>query len=68
MTEIPLDASAMGKLAKALTFICGADHPTTIAVKAAADSGAASDIKRARTAFLKLKSTDRMAALAMMRD
>lgn len=68
MSETPIDPAHMGKLAKALAFICGADHPTTQAVKAAADSGTAGDIKKARTAFLKLKSTDRMAALAMLRD
>jgi len=49
-----------------LAFICGADHPTTIALKAAAESGAERDIKHARTLFLRLKPNDRRAALAMI--
>ena len=55
-------------LAKALVFICGADHPTTVALKTAAESGSARDIKAARAAFLKLKSGERKAALAMLGD
>jgi hypothetical protein len=55
-------------LAKALVFICGADHPTTVALKAAAESGSTRDIKAARAAFLKLKSGERKAALAMLGD
>lgn len=61
-----IDREAMGRLAKALVFICGADHPTTKALQTAADSGTDQDIKRARTAFLKLKSSERNAALAML--
>ena len=56
MDEGTIDREAMGRLAKALVFICGADHPTTVALKAAAESGSARDIKAARAAFLKLKS------------
>ena len=41
----------MGKLAKALAFICSPDHPTTLALKAAAESGSEKDIKAARAAF-----------------
>jgi hypothetical protein len=67
MAEIALDPAAMGKLANALNFICGADHPATLAVKAAAASGTDADIKRARAAFLKLKQSDRAAALNMIR-
>ena len=52
----------------ALTFICGADHPTTIALKAAAESGTERDIKKARTLFLRLKPSDRRAALTMLND
>jgi hypothetical protein len=55
-------------LAKALVFICGADHPTTVALKAAAETGSARDIKTARAAFLKLKQSERRAALAMIQD
>ena len=58
----------IGRLAKALAFICGPDHPTTVALKAAAESGSESDIKKARTLFLKLKPGDRQAALTMLED
>jgi hypothetical protein len=56
----------MERLAKALVFILGAEHPTTVALKAAAESGAARDIKAARAAFLRLKQGERRAALAMI--
>ena len=68
MDEMTIDREAMGQLAKALAFICGPDHPTTIALKAAAESGAERDIKNARTLFLRLKPSDRRAALAMIND
>jgi hypothetical protein len=68
MDEATIDHDAMGRLAKALAFICGADHPTTVALKMAADSGAERDIKNARTLFLRLKPSDRRAALAMLED
>jgi hypothetical protein len=68
MDETVIDREAMGKLAKALAFICAPDHPTTLALKAAAESGAEKDIKAARAAFLKLKPSDRRSALAMLRD
>jgi hypothetical protein len=67
MTEVALDPAAMAKLANALNFICGADHPATVAVKAAAASGTDADVKKARAAFLKLKQSDRAAALNMIR-
>jgi hypothetical protein len=47
MDETTIDREAMGQLAKALAFICGPDHPTTIALEAAAESGAERDIKNA---------------------
>ncbi len=68
MDETKIDPAAMGRLAKALTFICGADHPTTVALKAAAESGAEQDIRKARTLFLRLKPTERRAALTMLAD
>lgn len=68
MDEAKIDRAAMGRLAKALAFICGAEHPTTIALKTAAERGSESDIKRARTLFLKLKPSDRRAALTMLAD
>lgn len=68
MDETTIDQAAMGRLAKALAFICGPDHPTTVALQAAAGSGSERDIKNARTLFLRLKSGDRRAALAMLAD
>lgn len=68
MDKTAIDPAAMGHLAKALTFICGADHPTTIALKTAAASGLEADVKKARTLFLKLKPGQRQAALAMLPD
>jgi hypothetical protein len=66
MEETAIDREAMGRLAKALRFICGPTHPTTIALQAASDSGSERDIKAARLLFLKLKPSDRRSALAML--
>lgn len=68
MDENKIDRAAMGQLAKALGFICGADHPTTVALQLAADTGTAKNIKAARTLFLRLKPSDRRAALTMLDD
>jgi hypothetical protein len=68
MDETVIDREAMGRLAKALAFVCGADHPTTVALAAAAASGIERDIKNARTLFLRLKQSERRAALAMLAD
>ena len=66
MTEPSIDRAMMGRLANALSFVCGADHPTTLALKKAAESGVEKDIKAARTLFLRLKPGDRRAAMAML--
>jgi Ribonuclease G/E len=68
LDEAAIDREAMGRLAKALAFVCGADHPTTVALRTAAESGSERDIKNARTLFLRLKQSDRRAALAMLED
>ncbi len=68
MEETKIDRAVMGRLAKALAFICGADHPTTVALKAAAESDSERDIKKARTLFLRLKPGERQAALTMIAD
>ena len=68
MAETSIDRATMGRLAKALVFICGADHPATLALKVAAETGTERDIKNARALFLKLKSGDRRAALTMLDD
>ena len=66
MEERTIDRAAMGRLAKAWVFVCGPDHPTTVALQAAAESGSERDIKNARTLFLRLKPGERRAALAML--
>ena len=48
MEEVKIDREAMGRLAKALAFICGPDDPTTVALKVAAESGSEKDITKAR--------------------
>ena len=68
MDETTIDGAAMGRLAKALAFICGPKHATTLALQVAADSGAERDIKAARTLFLRLKPGERKAAMAMLED
>lgn len=68
MEELKIDREAMGRLAKALAFICGPDHPTTVALKAAAENGSAQEITKARKLFLNLKSGDRRAAMTMLAD
>ena len=68
MEETTIDRAAMERLAKALAFICGADHSTTVALRAAAESGSERDIKKARALFFQLKPGDRKAALTMIGD
>ncbi len=68
MEEAKIDRAAMKRLAKAMVFICGPDHPTTVALEVAAKSGSEQDIKKARTLFLRLKQGDRRAALTMLAD
>jgi hypothetical protein len=63
-----IDRAAIERLAKALVFICGADHPATKAFKAAAEGGSEQDVKKARALFLRLKPGDRQAALTMIAD
>jgi hypothetical protein len=66
--EKPLaaDAETMARLARALDFVCGSDHPVTLAMHKAAQSGAAEDIKKARARFVGLKPGQQRAALAMI--
>ena len=49
-------------------FIRGANDPTAVAMKTACETGTASDIKKARTLFLRLKPGERKSALAMLGD
>ncbi|MSP81723.1 MAG: hypothetical protein EXQ94_02040 [Alphaproteobacteria bacterium] len=62
----PDSGPAVERLAKALNFICGANHPATVAARKAATSGAADDASKARKLFEKLKPSLRQAALVMM--
>ena len=66
--EFKFDAAMMGRLGHALLFICGAEHPATVALKKAAETGADKDVKAARSQFLKIKPNERRAALAMIDD
>jgi len=66
--ETAIDLAAIGRLAKALTFISGADHPTTIALQRAAQSQSERDIKQARLLFLQLKPGVRKAAFELLAD
>lgn len=68
MDDIKIDPAMMGRLANALVFICGSNHAATKALKLASESGAERDIKAARAQFLKLKSSERNAALTMLKD
>lgn len=66
--ETKIDPATMGRLGQALSFICGADHPASVALKKAAETAAEKDVKAARAQFLKLKPNERRAALAMLDD
>lgn len=68
MDETSINREAMGKLAGALSFICGANHPAIAALKKASETGDERDIKAARTQFLKLKSGERHAAMEMLKE
>jgi hypothetical protein len=68
MGEERIDRAAMGRLAKALVFICGPTHPTAMAIKAAVESGSERDIKHAHSLFLKLRTGDRKAPLIMLAE
>lgn len=66
--ETAIDLAAISRLAKALTFISGAQHPTTIALNAAVESQSERDIKKARLLFLQLSPSIRKAAFALLDD
>lgn len=65
--DLKIDQAGMASLAKTLTFICGANNPAVVALKTAAESGTPADTKKAREAFLKLKASDRQAAMTMLK-
>ncbi len=68
MDEGAIDRVAMGRIANTLAFIRSASDPTVMALKTASETGLATDIKKARTLFLKLKPAERKSALAMLSD
>ncbi|HUL06085.1 MAG TPA: hypothetical protein VLV76_07095 [Candidatus Acidoferrum sp.] len=63
---LPADPIAMGRLAQVLKFVCGDDHPTTLAVKRAAMSSDGADIERARALFQQLTPGNQRAALTLV--
>lgn len=63
-----IDLNAIGRLAKAMAFISGADDPVTVALRRAAATQAEADIKKARLMFLQLKPGTRAAAFAFLND
>jgi len=68
MSEIKIDRETMCRLAKALAFIRKPDDPVVLALTLESESGVERDVKQARVLFLKLKPSDRGAALAMLAD
>ena len=68
MSETTIDRVAMGRLAKALTFLLSAAHPTVVALRTASETGDAGDIREARALFLKLKPGERQGAMNMLKD
>jgi hypothetical protein len=46
MKEETLDRDAIARLAKALVFICGSNHPATVALQAAASTRSENDTRK----------------------
>ena len=51
MDEATIDRAALGRLSKALAFVCGAEHSTTVALREAAEGGYERDIKKPAPCF-----------------
>ncbi len=68
MSDTKIDIETMGRLASSLSFVTSPDDPAVVAMRAAVKSGAAKDIKHARTLFLRINSSHRNAALATLID
>lgn len=66
--ETRIDRETMGRLAQALTFIGSPQDKVVAALRQAAETGAERDIRQARSLFLKLRPSDRRAALAFLDD
>jgi len=67
-SPIGADVAALARLAQALAFICGGDHPATRAMQKAAASGNPEDVKKARALFVQLKPGSQKAALSMIEE
>jgi hypothetical protein len=65
--SMPADPAMIVRLGQALGYVCGAEHPITLAVQRAAISGDGDDVERARVLFLQLLPGDRRAALVLAR-
>lgn len=59
------DPQAMMRLGEALKFVCGIDHPATLAVLRAAANVDRNDIERARVLFQQLAPESQRAALTI---
>lgn len=68
MNDTGIDRDTMGRLAGALSFIKSPEDAVVVGLRKAAESGDERDIKRARTLFLKLKASERQAAMAAISD
>lgn len=66
LNQADIDLVTLARLAKAVAFISGAEHPVTIALNKAVESTSAPDIKNARLLFLQMKPGLRKAAFAMI--
>lgn len=64
--DFKFDAAMMGRLAKAVNFVCGTSHPASVALAKAVETGSDKDVKAARAQFLKLKPGERRAAMSML--
>lgn len=62
---LPADLDAIARLARHLVFVCGPDHPVTVAMRQAATSGKPEDVAKARALFVGLKPGLRRAVLTM---
>jgi len=65
---LSIEGVAMARLAKAVAFICGSGHPSTLALVKAAESGTVNDIKEARALFDRLGIREQRTALMLIAD
>jgi hypothetical protein len=68
LDQTDIDLVSLDRLANAVAFISGAEHPVTVALNKAVESKSTRDIKNARLLFLQMKPGLRKAAFAMIGD